>query len=223
MRICLFDIDGTLIASGGAGKAALEAALEAEHGITRALEKLDLSGRTDRAIVTDILRNLALEETDAARQRLLQAYLRHLPSSLRARPGRVLPGIQELLDELSGRSEVALGLLTGNIREGARVKLGHYSLDHYFAFGGFGDDHLDRDDVARAAWRQVEERYGERVRPEDVWVIGDTPLDIRCARAIGARVVAVATGWHPVEELAGHRPDVLVSDLSDPHPFLRRW
>src|SRR5215469_162437 len=221
MHICLFDIDGTLIASGGAGKAALEAALTEEFGITRIIDKLQLSGRTDRAIIRDLFRLHVIEDTPENHTRLRDAYLRHLPSHLHV--GRVLPGIAELLAHLTERDDVAIGLLTGNVRAGAKVKLGYFGLFDYFAFGGYGDHYLDRDDVAREALAEVRRELNGSVHPERIWVVGDTPLDIRCARAIGARAVAVATGWHRVEELAEHAPDLLLTDLSDAEPLLSRW
>jgi phosphoglycolate phosphatase len=220
MHIVLFDIDGTLISSGGAGKAALEQALAEEFGVTHVIEKLQLSGRTDRAIIADLFRLHALDDTPENRQRLLAGYLRNLPACLATRGGRVLPGIASLLDRLSGRKDVAVGLLTGNVRAGAKVKLGHFGLYDYFAFGGFGDHHLDRDAVAREALAEVERRFNGSHAPERIWVIGDTPLDIRCARAIGARAVAVATGWHSQEELTAHGPDLFLTDLEDPETLL---
>jgi phosphoglycolate phosphatase len=222
MHIVLFDIDGTLISSGGAGKAALEMALAEEFGIHHLIEKLQLSGRTDRAIVADLFRLHALADTPANLQRLIAAYLRHLPECLALYHGRVLPGIAALLEELSRREDVAVGLLTGNVRAGAKVKLGHFGLYDYFAFGGFGDLHLDRDEVAREALVEVERRFNGRHAPERIWVVGDTPLDIRCARAIGARAVAVATGWHSEEELTGHGPDLFLTDLEDAEKLLAR-
>src|SRR5205807_10014890 len=102
----------------------------------------------------------------------------------------------------------------------ARLKLGHFGLFNFFGFGGFGDQHWERDDVAREALAAVREQFGPRVAAENIWVIGDTPLDISCARAIGARVAAVATGWHSLDELAACKPDLLLADLSDAGPFL---
>jgi phosphoglycolate phosphatase-like HAD superfamily hydrolase len=134
----------------------------------------------------------------------------------------VLPGIADLLEHLAGREQTAVGLLTGNLRRGARAKLGHFDLHRHFAFGGFGDHHWERDDVAREAWGVVHERFNGSVTPDRVWVIGDTPLDVQCARAIGARVAAVATGWHDREELAASAPDLLLDDLSDAAPLLDR-
>jgi phosphoglycolate phosphatase-like HAD superfamily hydrolase len=220
MHICLFDIDGTLIASGGAGRAALAAAFADEFGIHDDLARVEISGRTDRAIIRDLLHAHGIAETPESCSRLFECYLRHLPHFLRERASRILPGIAALLDVLRLREDVAIGLLTGNLRAGARVKLGHFGLFDHFAFGGFGDHHYDRDDVAREALGEVHQHLGRPVAPEKIWVIGDTPLDVRCALAIGARAVAVATGWHSAAELEAHRPDLLLTDLSDPGPLL---
>ena len=222
MHVCLFDIDGTLIASGGAGKAALEMALLSEFGVRHAIDPFLLSGRTDRAIGRDLFRLHVLEESPANWRRLREGYLRHLPGCLARSQGRVLPGIADLVGRLSGSGEALLGLLTGNLRAGARVKLSHYGLYQHFAFGGFGDEHLDRDDVAREALAEVR-RLNGTVHAKRIWVVGDTPLDVRCARAIGARAVAVATGWHSLDELAAAQPDLLLPDLSDPAPLLALW
>jgi phosphoglycolate phosphatase-like HAD superfamily hydrolase len=222
MHVCLFDIDGTLISSGGAGKAALECALREEFGIDRIDAKLELSGRTDRAICRDLFRFHLLEDTPENWRRLIDSYLRHLPTCLRGKGGRVLPGVAVLLEKLRDRTDVCVGLLTGNVRAGARVKLGFFGLYEHFLFGGFGDDHLDRDDVAREALAAVHEHCNGTASAERIWVIGDTPLDIRCARAIGARAVAVATGWHSADELIGHEPDLFFDDLSRADALLDR-
>jgi phosphoglycolate phosphatase-like HAD superfamily hydrolase len=220
MRVCLFDIDGTLLASGGAGKAAMEAALVEEFGLAAATYQVSYSGRTDRGIMLDLLRRHALEVHDQHYQRLISGYLQRLPDCLARHQGRVLPGIQPLLEHLAAREDVAVGLLTGNLRAGASLKLGHYGLLHHFRFGGYGDEHLDRDDVAREALAEVHRHFDDTVHAEDVWVIGDTPLDVRCARAIGAKIAAVATGWHSLEELRAAAPDLVMSDLKDAEPLL---
>jgi phosphoglycolate phosphatase-like HAD superfamily hydrolase len=224
MHVLLFDVDGTLISSGGAGRAALELGLAEEHGRGPLSRELVLSGRTDPAILSDVLRLADLPDTAENRERLRAAYLRHLPARMAAHThdeppsspyhARVLPGVVDLLERLRGRDDVALGLLTGNVRAGARIKLGHFGLFERFAFGGFGDRHLDRDDVAREALAEARRHCPRPVWPERVWVIGDTPLDVRCARAIGARAVAVVTGWHGRDELAASGPDLLLDDLS---------
>ncbi len=220
MRVYLFDIDGTLVSTGGAGKAAIETALLAEFGLPGLRGQVPYSGRTDRAIARDLFHLHDIEDVPANWDRLREGYLRRLPECLGRHPGRVLPGIADLLPRLCGRCDVAVGLLTGNIRDGARVKLGHFDLFHHFAFGGFGDRHLDRDDVAREALAAVHGHCQGPARVEEIWVIGDTPLDVRCARSIGARVLAVATGVHRLEELEAARPDLLLPDLADPRPLL---
>jgi phosphoglycolate phosphatase len=219
MIACLFDIDGTLVASGGAGKAALELALTEEFGITLRVQ-IPYSGRTDRAIARDLLRCHEIDDTTENWQKLREGYLARLPDSLNRHQGRVLPGILALLHELQRRGEIALGLLTGNVRAGARVKLGYYGLFEHFAFGGFGDLHFDRDDVAREALAQARTHLDPQMTPDRIWVIGDTPLDVRCARAIGAKVLAVATGLHSLDQLEEASPDLALSDLADSSSFL---
>ncbi|HEY2786548.1 MAG TPA: HAD family hydrolase [Fimbriiglobus sp.] len=216
MRILLFDIDGTLVRTGGAGKIAMEAGLRAAFGVADVLDTVPYSGRTDPDIGRELLAVHGIDPNSANLQILTQAYLDRLPDSLVANPGHVLPGVAELLEALRGRSDVHLGLLTGNVRAGAEKKLGHYGLwDVFGPVGGFGDDRHDRDDVARIALESATSHFGRPVNPQDVWVIGDTPLDVRCARAIGANVVAVATGWHSIKELRENRPDETAEDLSD--------
>src|SRR5579862_3463795 len=206
MHICLFDIDGTLLKSGGAGKAAIEAALVEDFGVTLRTN-VSYSGRTDPAIGRDLLQFHDVDATPENWQRLIEGYLARLPAALAKHDGEILPGIAALLELLSEREDVAVGLLTGNIHRGAQAKLSHFDLWHYFAFGGFGDKHFDRDDVAREALTAIRSRFDGTVATERIFVIGDTPLDVRCARAIGARAVAVATGWHTPDQLAPSEPD----------------
>jgi phosphoglycolate phosphatase len=220
MIACLFDIDGTLLASGGAGKAALESAFTGEFGIDLRVQ-IPYAGRTDRAIMRDLFRQHDMPDTPENLQKLLSGYLRRLPDSLRKHDGRILPGIAGILRQLKETPHIAVGLLTGNVRAGAQTKLGHYGLFEHFGFGGFGDHHFERDDVAREAFAAVQACVGPHCTADRVWVIGDTPLDVQCARAIGARVAAVATGLHTCEQLAATNPDLLFADLSDPLPLLR--
>lgn len=223
MQVCLFDIDGTLLNSMGAGKAAIEAALIEEFGVPEVAVHVSYSGRTDRSIGLELLRTHGVEASLDNLQKLLTGYLKRLPDSLTKQKGLVLPGVQELLVHLVEHKHAELGLLTGNIRDGAKSKLGHYGLFDFFRFGGFGDHHEDRDDVAREALVQIRTHVGDHVVPENIWVIGDTPLDVKCGRAIGARVVAVATGWHTREQLEVHKPDLLLDDLSDPSSIFTLW
>ena len=201
--------------------AALEGALLAEFGLSDVRGEVPYSGRTDRAIVRDLLHLHDLDQGPDNWRRLMDAYLARLPECLSRHSGRVLPGIAELLETLSQHDGTVVGLLTGNVREGARLKLSHYGLYHHFALGGFGDRHFDRDDVAREALAAVHEHLNGAAGRHEIWVIGDTPLDIACARAIGARVAAVATGWHDLAELEAAKPDLLFADLSDGSRLLR--
>lgn len=214
MAVCLFDIDGTLLSSGGAGQAAMEVALESVFGITAPTEGIPFAGRTDRGIVTDLMQFHDVENSDANWDRFVDAYLERLPLELASRDGLILPGVETLLAELHQRETLAMGLLTGNFRRGAELKLDHYQLHDYFCGGGFGDDHFDRDDVAKAS---LEDVRGKNELPSDaeVWVIGDTPADVKCGRAINATVVAVATGLHSIDDLEACDPDFLCEDFAD--------
>ena len=213
MHVLLFDIDGTLIDAGGAGQAAMEQAVAREFGATRPISGIPTAGRTDRAIGRDLFDYYSIPATDANWSRYLQTYYELLPESLQQRQGAILPGVVSLIERLSGCDDVFLGLLTGNFAEGAKLKLQHFELYHHFRMGGFGDDHLHRDDVARQALVAVREHLPE-VQPQQIWVIGDTPSDVQCGRAIGANVLAVATGIFELDELAPCQPDVLLGDLS---------
>jgi phosphoglycolate phosphatase len=221
MRVLLFDIDGTLIRSGGAGKAAMEAGLQSAFGVPEVRHRVPFSGRTDPGIARELLQVHGIEPTTAHVNCLRDAYLAHLPDALRRIPGTVLPGIEAALRR--ERQGAVIGLLTGNIRAGAQIKLRHYGLWDYFPFGGFADDLTDRDDVARRALVEAEAHVGRPVDPADVWVIGDTPLDVQCARAIGAKAVVVATGWHPHEELVACGPDHLLPDFTHAGELLTKW
>jgi phosphoglycolate phosphatase len=220
MHVLLFDIDGTLLSSGGAGQAAMEAVLRRDFLPELPAVNIPTAGRTDRAICTDLFREFGLNPESEDWQRFHAAYCQELPRHLRQRSGVVLPGVLELLEQVSQREDVLVGLLTGNFREGARLKLSHYDLHHHFRCGGYGDHHLDRDDVAREAWQAVREILPEAAI-ERTWVLGDTPADIRCARAIGANVLAVATGMFGISELESHSPTALFEDFSQPGHVVR--
>jgi phosphoglycolate phosphatase len=229
MHTILFDIDGTLIHSGGAGQAGIERVLAEEFGVTAPTFGISTAGRTDRGIARDLIRFHQLAESEATYERMLQAYLRILPIELQARDGGTYPGVRDLLNRLSQRRDVRLGLLTGNYREAAWQKLRHFELDHHFEFGGFGDDHADRDDVARQALAAAHSHAASQsannasINTDHIWVIGDTPADVQCGRAIGARVIAVATGIHSRAELEPTQPDHLFDDLHDVAAVLNVW
>jgi phosphoglycolate phosphatase-like HAD superfamily hydrolase len=222
MHVCFFDIDGTLINSGRAGRAAFYAALAHAFDVPEPHREVPFSGRTDRAIIGDMLLHHDLANTSENMRRFVAAYVEQLPVMLNGRGGMVLPGVEALLARLAERDDVAVGLLTGNMRIGAGIKLGHFDLMRHFRFGGYGDDHLDRDHVAADALAIAREHLQHDVRPERVWVIGDTPLDVRCARAIGAQAVAVATGFHTRDDLAATQPDILLDTLEGAEEMLGR-
>ncbi|WP_291170152.1 HAD family hydrolase [Gimesia sp.] len=221
MHVCLFDIDGTLIDSGGAGQRSILHMLEEEFQVSAPVEGIPTAGRTDHSIMVDLFEYFNIANTSENRQRFEQGYLNLLADKLKEHQGRVLPGIREILDSLSRQANVDLGLLTGNFEQGAKQKLAHYELDHYFDFGAYGDHHVDRDDVAHEALRQIRERHATEILEQtSVWVLGDTPNDITCGRAIGANVIAVATGVYSLEELRNCEPDYLFEHFKDVQPVL---
>ena len=220
--ICLFDIDGTLLRTGGAGQKAMERALTDVFGVPDPWEDIPAAGRTDRAITHDLFTYHELAPNEQQWAEFQTVYFRHLSSTLAELEGAVLPGIQTLLNHIATRPDVSMGLLTGNFREAARIKLQHYAIDQHFAYGGYGDHHHDRDDVARVAYAEACRHLEREVDPSAICVIGDTPSDVKCARAIGARAIAVATGMFTVDELARSQPDELYEDFSLPELFLAR-
>jgi len=214
-RLLLFDIDGTLITSGGAGEGALKDAMKSRFGVDEDLKGILLAGATDARIAAELLRKHGLDATPENQAALLDEYLSHLPQRMPLHSGRLLPGIIALLESLSGRSEAVLALLTGNLTRGAEIKLTHYGVWHFFEFGAFADDHHDRNELGRFARSRAADRHGVEFPPERIFVIGDTPRDIECGRAIGAQTVAIATGNYTLEQLSAHSPDHLFEDLSN--------
>jgi phosphoglycolate phosphatase len=214
-KLILFDIDGTLITSGGAGERALRRGLHDAFGIDDALKDIEIAGRTYSGIVRQICRKFSIEETPENFTRFFDGYLHHLADLLPKTNGRLLPGIIPLLEELKRRPDMVLGLLTGNLERGAELKLRHYDVWHYFEFGAFADDHHDRNELGRFACSRALERSGVEFTAERIFVLGDTPHDITCARAFGAKAVAIATGSFTREKLAEHKPDHLFDDLGD--------
>ena len=213
MHIILFDIDGTLINTGGAGIASLWQAFLSEFDVQKPDREFDFRGWTDRGIVSELFKAHDIENSPQNWQRFLQGYLQHLPTNLVKRQGIALSGVFSLLEKLQSRPNVLLGLLTGNVQQGAQIKLTHYELASYFEFGGYGDCHHDRNDVAKESLQAARVHLSQDVKITSTWVIGDTPQDIRCARAIEAQAVAVATGSYSSQELSNAKPDLLFEDL----------
>jgi phosphoglycolate phosphatase len=210
----LFDIDGTLVHTGGAGHLAFADAFADEFGVRDLSGAVPFAGRSDRAIAFELMKVHGVPATEESWRRFRTSYLEHLPAALRRLEGRVLPGVTELLDELALHEHPLICLLTGNLRDGAVQKLTYYGLVDRFGFGGYGDVSDDRCDIAAAALAQAE-RAANGKRLSGAMVIGDTVHDISCARSINAFAVAVPTGNTPASELAAAKPDLLLDDLSD--------
>jgi len=226
VTLVLFDIDGTLISSGRAGARGMNRSFERLFGVAGALDTVPLAGRTDRAIVSDVFAELGVAGDEAAMIRLRDAYLEDLAAALvepDSHPGGVLPGVEPLLASLDARDDVVIGLLTGNFARGAAIKLGHFGLWGRFPFGAFGDVHADRRALVPLAVEAACVAGYPRFEPDQIIIIGDTPADVDCAHAHGARAVAVATGpftsdvlvptgaWQVVETLEALTVDTLVS------------
>lgn len=214
-RLFLFDIDGTLITSGGAGETALIEAMSSRFGIKEDLKGITLAGATDALIALALLEKHGLPTSPKNTASLLDSYLHHLGHFMPRHSGRVLPGILPLLDALKRQPGAVLALLTGNLVKGAEIKLSHYGVWDYFEFGAFADDHHDRNELGKFAQVRATEKHGITFLPAEIFVIGDTPRDIECGRAIGARTVAIATGNYDRASLAKHSPDFLFEDFRD--------
>ena len=219
-KLLLFDIDGTLLLTGRAGEHALRAAFRERFGVEDDLSSISFAGSTDGAIARQMFAPHDIPPTAENIADLFDGYVHHLALELPRREGKVLPGIVELLEALHGREDCVLGLLTGNIEKGAELKLSHYGVWDFFEFGAFADDHVDRNKLGPVAHSRAAERHGISFEPEDVFVLGDTPRDIDCARAAGFVAVAIATGSCGKDELAAHGPDFLFGDLSDTRAVL---
>ena len=223
-KVLLFDIDGTLVLTGRAGVRAMNRACEQVFGHSNALDGVAVAGRTDSIILHDALRAIGHEMDEDLFAQLRDAYVTLLREEILL-PGEgtkaVLPGVAGLLDALRARPDVFLALLTGNFEEGARIKLEHFDLWRYFKCGAFGDDAADRNALVPFALDRARACGLDAIAPEDVFVVGDTPHDVACARAVGAVPVGVATGSFSVADLRGSGADIVFPDLGDAAAFMR--
>ncbi len=221
MDLVLFDIDGTLVDTGGAGRRAIEAAARTLYGRHDLFDDVSFDGATDRAICRAAVRKLDRPFDEAEIDRLLDAYVSLLADEVARSPRYgVYPGVEALAAAMESRG-VLLGLGTGNIEQGARVKLERGKLNRYFSFGGFGDDAEDRGTLIRMGLRRGEQILGRRAK--QAWVIGDTPKDHAAARVAGAKVVLVATGRYTLAELQACGPDLCVETLEDRRVLSLLW
>lgn len=211
--VWLFDIDGTLLLTEGAARGAFARAVGERFGGRDPLGDVAFAGRVEPLILRDILARHEAEFTREQEAEFWNAVFGYMRAELNPGRGRVLPGVLELLDSVERERGWVSALLTGNMTQMAQIKLGHFGLTGRFAFGAFGEEAEDRNALARIAVARARERFG--VPPERCVVVGDTEHDIACARAAGARVVAVATGGQPAAALAAHAPDLLLEDLRD--------
>jgi len=222
--LVLFDIDGTLVLTGGAGGRAMSSAFDEVFAIGNAFQGISMAGRTDAWILSDAAAAHGIPPDSPGLARFREAYLRHLVIELEkpgvARKG-VMPGVRDLLDALAPRTDVFLALLTGNYEAGARLKLEYFDLWRYFSCGAFGDDAPHRNVLVPKALTTVEACGGPAFAAANAIVIGDTPLDVGCAAHAGARSLAVATGSHTVDELRAAGADVVLQDLSNTAEVLR--
>jgi phosphoglycolate phosphatase-like HAD superfamily hydrolase len=218
-KLLLWDIDGTILHTGKAGETALGRAMEKLYGINRGLQGLEIAGRTDKWIVEQLLgrdgKPNGLEEVG----QFLDVYVELLADELPRRNGGLHPGVLGILEEAHKREELVQALLTGNIEKGARLKLTRYGVNHFFDFGAFADDSSIRNELGPHAKRRAEEKHGEEFPPERIFVIGDTPHDVACARAIGAKAIAVATGSFTKRQLKDCGADAVFTDLAHPKAF----
>ena len=223
-KLVLFDIDGTLVLTGGAGLRAMSTAVEEVLGRADALHGIPLAGRTDWAILAEAVRALERQLDAPLFEQLRDRYLANLAVEI-DRPGRgvkaVMPGIDALLQALEARDDTFLGLLTGNFEEGARIKLAHFNLWRYFKCGAFGGDAADRNALVPVAVSRAYACGLPQIAPADVLVVGDTPHDIACAHAAGATPVGVATGGYSVDQLRESGAEIVFQDLSDSQAFVR--
>ena len=212
-RLLLFDIDNTLLYTGGAGVAAMNLAFQEMYGVDDGFRKANFSGRTDLYILSEELRHHGIiDGHDAHLDKLLQRYYGHLRHTLGEREGHLMPGFPKLLEALSQNERVRIGLATGNFSEAAWMKLDHYGLRQYFSDdGAFGEESLDRSEMVRLGV----ERFGDGVAPEDILIIGDTPHDVSAALDNGFVAVGVATGSFTVKQLTESGAQVVFQDFAD--------
>jgi phosphoglycolate phosphatase len=215
VRLVLFDIDGTLLRTGGAGMRAFAKVFASEFGSLDGFERLKFAGRTDFSLVREFFSLHAIAPTPENFQRFFERYVFWLDHLLREGKTEICHGVWEFIGHLRSLPRPPLlGLLTVNIRLGAEIKLRQAGLWEVFETGAFADDHEDRCQIAAVARQRGSRLLGEPLEDRQVLVIGDTPFDIQCARAIGARSLAVATGGASLEELRRHQPDWAVTDLT---------
>ncbi len=215
--LVLFDIDGTLLKVGSMNRRVLSDALIEVYGTDGSTSSKDFSGKMDSSIIYEVLSSAGLKRTQIAKKfnKAREAYTALFRKRARREDITLCEGVRELLNALSERNDVLLGLVTGNFEGSGRHKLKLPDLDRYFPFGAFADDAIDRNELPRIALERAQRMTGTNYSPAQIVIIGDTEHDIRCARTIEARSIAVATGNFTMEELARHNPDALFRNFAE--------
>lgn len=222
MKLLLFDIDGTILLTDGAGTRAANRAFEKLHGLGDAMRGIDAAGKTDPLILREMYGNgLSRDYTEAEAEKFYEEYAVFLEEEVEKSSINIMPGIPYLIENLSWRTDMLLGIATGNIEPGARIKLRKSGLDSHFSVGGYGSDSGSREALIRIAIERAETRLRDKEGFEKIFVIGDTPHDIVHGRAAGAVTVAVATGRYSLTELREHSPDHLFEHLADYENVIR--
>ncbi len=221
-KLLLFDIDGTLLNTGGAGKRSMVQAFEEVYGVPDGFHGIHMSGKTDPMILQEALSQAGLPLGEELAELFKQRYFELMGKEIeKPNPNkRLMPGIPELIEHLSEEPNVVLGLLTGNWKRGAALKLCHFGLYHYFKLGAFGDDSIEREKLLPFARGRFERYYNDPILSENIIVIGDTPRDIQSTKPHGARTVGVATGTYSLNQLQAEQPDFLFEDFSDWASFM---
>jgi phosphoglycolate phosphatase len=220
MRLVLFDIDGTLIDSGGAGVRSLDLALKDLFSIENGFHGISMAGKTDTQIIKEGIMKHGIS-ADGTIGAVIKAYLNYLRREINNDRKHVKPGIYEVLEELKPLQDLGLGLLTGNIEEGARIKLEPFRLNEYFPAGAFGSDDADRNNLLPIALKRFEELFQQEIKADNCIIVGDTPRDVECAHIYGAICIAVATGPYSYDDLIEAGADCVVQDLSDRNALLQ--
>lgn len=215
MKLLLFDIDGTLLDSGGAGTKAMNLAFEEVFSVQNAFDGIEMAGKTDTQIMKEGMKRHNISTNNGSLPILCKSYINHLRHEIKNPAKHLKPGIVSTLDSLSAREGLYLGLLTGNIETGARIKLDALGLNSYFSFGAFGDDHEERNSLLPVAIKQFRSLYQKDACYTDCIVIGDTPRDVECAKVHGALSVAVATGPYSYKTLVKSDADMVLYNLLD--------
>jgi phosphoglycolate phosphatase-like HAD superfamily hydrolase len=219
-KFILFDIDQTLLESGGGGLSAMTKAFEKITGISNGFNGISYAGKTDPQIMREALVAHGVSANGNILKRLIEVYLRYFPKEMAIKGGRVKPGVTELVERIHQRRDRHLGLLTGNVEKGARIKLGHFGLNKYFSLGAFGSDSEDRNSLLPIAVERFRQRTGMPVTYSNCIVVGDTPRDVECARVHGSACIGVATGSYSLSDLNMADADLVVEDLTDTEAIL---